>query len=274
MNFKRNINKLNKFKKNLKENEKKEIKEIQSLIQWRTTLQNKIKTKSRIINVRQIKDWFFDNNKNLYHKSKQFFKVRGVVTKGANGREVNSWTQPILTQKHGGVLAFIARETKDLGIQFLVEAKVEPGDNSKIKISPSFQATQSNMNRAHGGKRPNFYDIIGNVNLEFSSGSKLSLVSDLSYSKKHTVQINTKTNIIDIDELSGKVMYNKNYKFTDKILLQSLMSTELVKDIINYGKCNLTLLSEHLVSHNIFIDFLIDKYNKDHNTKNIFIPIT
>jgi len=123
-------------------------------------------------------------------------------------------------------------------------------------------------------KRPNFYDIIGNVNLEFSSGSKLSLVSDLSYSKKHTVQINTKTNIIDIDELSGKVMYNKNYKFTDKILLQSLMSTELVKDIINYGKCNLTLLSEHLVSHNIFIDFLIDKYNKDHNTKNIFIPIT
>ena len=160
MNFKRNINKLNKFKKNLKENEKKEIKEIQSLIQWRTTLQNKIKTKSRIINVRQIKDWFFDNNKNLYHKSKQFFKVRGVVTKGANGREVNSWTQPILTQKHGGVLAFIARETKDLGIQFLVEAKVEPGDNSKIKISPSFQATQSNMNRAHGGKRPNFYDIV------------------------------------------------------------------------------------------------------------------
>ncbi len=160
MNFQRNIKKLKEFKKSLKNSEKKEITEIQSLISWRKKLQNKIKTKSKLINVKQIKDWFFDNNKNLHHKSKQFFKIRGVETKGADGREVNSWTQPILTQKHGGVLAFIARETKELGVQFLVEAKVEPGDNSQIKISPSFQATQSNMNRAHGGKIPDFFDIV------------------------------------------------------------------------------------------------------------------
>ena len=38
--------------------------------------------------------------------------------------------------------------------------RIEPGDDSILKISPSFQATQSNMNRAHGGKRPKFYDII------------------------------------------------------------------------------------------------------------------
>ena len=160
MNFQRNIKKLKKFKKSLKNSEKKEITEIQSLISWRKKLQNKIKTKSKLIDVKQIKDWFFDNNKNLHHKSKQFFKIRGVETKGADGREINSWTQPILTQKHGGVLAFIVRETKELGVQFLVEAKVEPGDNSQIKISPSFQATQSNMNRAHGGKIPNFFDIV------------------------------------------------------------------------------------------------------------------
>ena len=29
-----------------------------------------------------------------------------------------------------------------------------------MRISPSFQATQSNMNRAHGGKLPKFYDIV------------------------------------------------------------------------------------------------------------------
>ena len=40
--------------------------------------------------------------------------------------------------------------------------RIEPGDDSILKISPSFQATQSNMNRAHGGKRPKFYDIIMN----------------------------------------------------------------------------------------------------------------
>ena len=65
-----------------------------------------------------------------------------------------------MTQKHGGVLAFISRQTKKFGTQFLIEARIEPGDDSILKISPSFQATQSNMNRAHGGKRPKFYDIV------------------------------------------------------------------------------------------------------------------
>ncbi len=160
MNFNRNLYNLKKFKTSLKNNKKKEIREISSLIKWRQKLQNKIKTQSKLININDVEDWFFDKNKNLYHKSRQFFKVKGVVTKAAKGREVSSWTQPILTQKHGGVLAFIARETKEFGIQFLVEAKVEPGDDSQIKISPSFQATQSNMNRAHGGRRPNFFDIV------------------------------------------------------------------------------------------------------------------
>jgi oxidase EvaA len=160
MNFKRNLDNLNKFKLSLKNNEQKEIKEIVSLIKWRKKLQDKIKTKSKLINLKEVEHWFFDKNKNLYHKSKQFFKIMGVETKGAFGREVNSWTQPILTQKHGGVLAFISRQTKRFGTEFLIDAKIEPGDDSIIKISPSFQATQSNMNRAHGGKRPKFYDIV------------------------------------------------------------------------------------------------------------------
>ena len=50
--------------------------------------------------------------------------------------------------------------TERYGVQFLVDAKTEPGDDSDIKIAASFQATQSNINRAHGGKRPKFYDIV------------------------------------------------------------------------------------------------------------------
>lgn len=160
MNFKRKINKLLNLKKIIEISKNKEKKEIQSIIKWRKNLQKKVKTKSKLIDVRNLKYWFLDKNKNLFHQSGQFFKIRGVLTKGAKGREVVSWSQPILTQKHGGVLAFICRETKKFGVEFLVEAKIEPGDDSILKISPSFQATQSNMNRAHGGKRPNFYDIV------------------------------------------------------------------------------------------------------------------
>tara|TARA_B100000161_G_C33532613_1_gene406837 strand:- start:314 stop:1021 length:708 start_codon:yes stop_codon:yes gene_type:complete len=160
MNFKRNLKKLNSFKKEMKKYEHLEETDISSILKWVKVRQKKVKTVSKLINLNQCKDWFLDKNNNLYHKSTQFFKVKGVETKGAAGREVKSWTQPILTQKHGGVLAFISRQSKKYGTQFLIDAKIEPGDDSILKISPSFQATQSNMNRAHGGKRPKFYDIV------------------------------------------------------------------------------------------------------------------
>jgi len=160
MNFKRNITRLNKFKKEMEKYKHLEDKNIKPILDWVKSRQKKIRSTSKIINLNQCKDWYLDKNSNLHHKSGQFFKVKAVETKGADGREVKSWMQPILTQKHGGVLAFIARQTKKFGTQFLIEAKIEPGDDSILKISPSFQATQSNMNRAHGGKRPKFYDIV------------------------------------------------------------------------------------------------------------------
>ena len=160
MNFKRNINNLTKFKKMMEKYSHLEKNEISSVIKWLKKLQKKVKTISKIIDVKDCDGWFLDKNFNLSHKSGQFFKVKGVKISGAKNREVGSWTQPILTQKHGGVLAFISRQTKKFGTEFLVEAKLEPGDDSILRISPSFQATQSNMNRAHGGRLPKFYDII------------------------------------------------------------------------------------------------------------------
>ena len=160
MQFKRNFQTLVNFKQEMAKYAYLESSDIMPILNWVKARQKKIKTISKIINLNECKGWHLDKKNNLYHESKQFFKVKGVETKGAFGREVNSWTQPILTQKHGGVLAFISRQTKKFGTQFLIDAKIEPGDDSIIKISPSFQATQSNMNRAHGGKRPNFYDIV------------------------------------------------------------------------------------------------------------------
>ncbi len=160
MKFKRNINTLNVFKKNIDLLKSREKKDIKPILDWVKKRQKIIKSKSKLINLNQCEGWFFDKKMNLHHKSGQFFKVKGVKTTGAGDREVKSWTQPILTQKHGGVLAFICRQTKSFGTEFLIDARIEPGDDSIIKISPSFQATQSNMNRAHGGKRPKFYDIV------------------------------------------------------------------------------------------------------------------
>ena len=51
--------------------------EIKSVIKWRNNLQKRVKTVSRIINLKECEGWFLDNKSNLYHKSGQFLKLWG-----------------------------------------------------------------------------------------------------------------------------------------------------------------------------------------------------
>lgn len=158
--FKRNISSLLSFRELIESNTKKESKSITEILRWRKKLLKKNNIKSKLINIDQCEDWSLDKNNNISHKSGQFFKIQAVKITGASKREVKSWTQPIFTQKHGGILAFISRYTKKRGVEFLLEAKTEPGDGNDIKIAACFQATQSNINRAHGGRLPKYYDIV------------------------------------------------------------------------------------------------------------------
>ena len=135
--------------------------EINYVLKWlrKKNLSNKMQVKK--INVKELKDWYNDGRGNLFHKSKQFFGITGIKVTSAHKREKSSWDQPILTQKHGGVLAILMREKKNGLIEFLLYARKEPGD-SKIKLCPSFSATQSNINLAHGGKKTLLTDIVFN----------------------------------------------------------------------------------------------------------------
>jgi oxidase EvaA len=131
---------------------------IIKLLAKRKILQKEETMESKLYPLESLKDWKLSKGK-IYHKSNQFFSVVGVKIKNAK-REVSKWEQPILKQPHGGVLAFLVRETKQYGVEFLLCLRSEPGDKN-IKFCPSFSATQSNMNLAHGGKkRTELYDTI------------------------------------------------------------------------------------------------------------------
>ena len=232
MKYKNNINNLINLRRQIIKFKKKEEKEIKSFLIWRKKLIRQSKIKAKLINLEDCKDWYLDKHKNLHHKSGQFFKVQGVKTSGANFREVKSWTQPILNQKHGGVLAFICRVTERYGVQFLVDAKTEPGDDSDIKIAASFQATQSNINRAHGGKRPKFYDIV--VELK---GAKLIYCSSHNeegarFWKKSNLNV-----IVQINNPHDPRIKGKNYKWLSysqlkEISLKDNIVSPFVKTIL------------------------------------------
>ena len=232
MKFKRNIKYLNKIRRDINSFKHKENKDIKPIIKWVKGLQRKIKTSSQIINIDECENWFFDKRKNLYHKSGQFFKIKAVKTTGASNREVKSWSQPILTQKHGGVLAFICRKTQEKGIEFLVEAKIEPGDDSLIKICPSFQATQSNMNQAHGGEKPKLFDIV--------IKQKKSKLVYYTIHNEEGARFWKKSNwniLVKLDDPYDKRIKGKNYKWVSytqikKLALKDRLVNPFVKTIL------------------------------------------
>ena len=141
---------INKYKNKSSDN-------ITKLLALRKKLQKKETMKSKILPISKLKDWKYKDGK-IYHKSNQFFSVEGVTVKNAQ-REIDKWDQLIFNQPHGGVLAFLVRETKKNGVEFLLHLRSEPGDEN-IKFCPSFSATKSNMNQAHGGKKTDFFDIV------------------------------------------------------------------------------------------------------------------
>ena len=150
------------LRKKIYNNINKENDDIKKVLVWIKKKRKEDKTIVKKISIIKLKDWHVDRWGNIHHKSKQFFSLKGVRTINATNREVKNWDQPLLFQKHGGILAILVRETNGK-IEFLLNARREPGDgNGELKLCPSFSATQSNMNLAHGGKKTDLTDLILN----------------------------------------------------------------------------------------------------------------
>jgi dTDP-4-dehydro-6-deoxy-alpha-D-glucopyranose 2,3-dehydratase len=137
-----------------------EPKDPAPVLAWREARCSAIQFKAGLIGLDEVRGWSRDEKGNIRHKSGQFFGVEGVRIESADLREVASWDQPIYTQPEGGVLALIAREDPNLGIQFLLYAKAEPGNIGVLQLSPTVQSTWSNIRRAHGGKSSPMLEVL------------------------------------------------------------------------------------------------------------------
>ena len=129
------------------------------------------------------------------------------------------------------------------GTEFLIDARIEPGDDSIIKISPSFQATQSNINRAHGGRIPDLSNIVLK-----NEGAKLI------YSTAHNeegARFWEKSNLNVIVQLNNPYdprIEGKNYKWASysqlkKISLKNNITSPFVKTILFMIQNNLCDIS-------------------------------
>ena len=109
---------------------------------------------------------------NISHESKGFFEIIGVKVSNTFDREVGKkgWTQPMIANNPGGVLGLLMKKFNGIP-HYLLQAKAEPGNIGKLQLSPTLQATTSNLLKAHGGTKPLFaeyFDEEENPNIVYT----------------------------------------------------------------------------------------------------------
>lgn len=95
------------------------------------------------------------SDREIRHRSGRFFTVTGIEWTSPEGERVSG---PLLKQTDVGTLGFLL-EPADTGNVLLAYAKVEPGNVNTVQLAPTCQATESNLDRVHGGESPPFADF-------------------------------------------------------------------------------------------------------------------
>ena len=118
------------------------------------------------IGINDLDKWSVDSNSgNVKHESGGFFEVIGVKVSNTFNREVGKkgWTQPMIAKNPGGILGILMKRINGIP-HYLLQAKAEPGNIGKLQLSPTLQATTSNLLKAHGGSKPLFAEFFDDEN--------------------------------------------------------------------------------------------------------------
>lgn len=129
-------------------------------LDWINTLNKTTNVALSRTSLTQCGDWFYDSMLGEIRNTKgSFFKITGI-------KETVDYQlvaeQPIILQEEIGYLGFLCKVIDD-ELYFLVQAKIEPGNINKVQLSPTIQATKSNFQQKHGGRKPRYLEYFSNV---------------------------------------------------------------------------------------------------------------
>ena len=135
-----------------------QLHKLDYIIKWFNKKREESDMTVQEIGINDLDKWNVDNNSgNISHDSKGFFEVIGIKVTNTFDREVGKkgWMQPMIGKNPGGILGILMKKINGVP-HYLVQAKAEPGNICKLQLSPTLQATTSNLLKAHGGLRPLF----------------------------------------------------------------------------------------------------------------------
>ncbi len=149
---------------------------------------NRIRVKIKRLN--DLENWNY-GKKLIFHSSLRFFKIIGIEVKSNFGGK--NWDQPIIVQNEQGILGILKnKKTK----KYLLQAKVEPGNKNKLQLSPTVQATKSNYQRIHKGKKTPYLDFFKDNKVKFISQSEQGYRYLFKFNKNSIVVIEKKIKVL------------------------------------------------------------------------------
>lgn len=135
-----------------------------SLVNWLDARRSESTSLVENVPLKSLRRWnldYVDAQLVLGHDTGRFFSVEGRRVQTNFGFK-SQWEQAIILQPERGLLGFIARIRRGV-LEFLVQAKMEPGCINSIQASPTIQATRSNYSRIHQGKIPAYYEYFSDM---------------------------------------------------------------------------------------------------------------
>ncbi len=142
---------------------------------WLQTAQEASALKVTPIRFADCAEWQHRSGR-LVHATGRFFEVKAIQADGLDGARYGP-VMPMIDQPEIGWLGCMVRPGGSGGVEWLVQAKTEPGNMNGTQLAPALQATRSNYLRIHGGRRTMFLN-------RFRAGA--TFLSDAPYSEQGT----------------------------------------------------------------------------------------
>lgn len=138
------------------ENEQGTVNSTEELFEWIHKLNVVTYVNINECNIDDSTFWFYDDYRGeVLNRKRSFFSIIGM-RKFEDNKFIGE--QPIIIQPEIGYLGIVCKKINGV-LNFLMQAKIEPGNINCVQISPTIQATKSNFTRVHGGKLPTYFEL-------------------------------------------------------------------------------------------------------------------
>jgi dTDP-4-dehydro-6-deoxy-alpha-D-glucopyranose 2,3-dehydratase len=189
------------------------------LLDWLEARRKDVPFSAELIPLRDVAGWQRDDDGNIYHATGQFFRIEGVRVRSAPGvREISGWDQPIFTQSEGGVLALLCRETQNRGVEFLLQAKADPGNIGYLQFCPTIQSTRENVRGLKGARRAPFVEC-----LDPSDNIRVIYRSEHNEEGSRFWQKSNENMILFVEDASGLAVNEQVYRWASLSQIKAMV---------------------------------------------------